>query len=772
MESNSAPHEDIHDGGEESPLGETQPTDAGAENAEDNVTSQDQESEAATTEEATTNGAAPTSSSDALEEPESAAGEVAVQETDEVNAEAEPEEMDIDDTATGAVTDGPVYIGDNCIPTPVTDEGSPPDEEIKMDAMMKDQGSDELEGVEGQEESPDQSISSATPLDSGVGEGEGDGGQMVPDDESSTMDEDMGGCEGVASSDDVNDISSAAQDALSTGISSSTAEGGSDITSSGQTEAALISSTANGPALLHSFSLAAQQAHANESARFSSPLLNELVRSFRSSAPDANADQRSRLEPEKGFFVESEEDRDGRLSGALARQAASLSAETASQRAAGARTRKLTNELSVRAHDVARTNHGYPFAPVMKPRQSNVHEFGDADTSEMEGAADTMPSVSESMPLLALAANGSALLSPGLMQGEEGGAGVSSSQAAEGGSAGAASEGEGAVSSSGGSNGSNGTPPLRPADAAHALATLASAALHHQHEQGGTQLPPYALVDIGKERGKRDRGKSGGSRQNDTDDPKQHNDEDSWYTVGIFKGTTFTVQNYLSDPNVDLSNLSLDNLPDLSGLPTTPLEHGTAYKFRLAAINSCGRGEFSEESAFKTCLPGFPGAPSAIKISKSVEGAHLSWEPPQVAAEGIFEYSVYLAVRSNTQPKEASKSQLAFVRVYCGKANTCVVPQSSLSAAHVDSSTKPAIIFRIAARNEKGYGPATQVRWLQESGGGVFCMPSFMLARILQPVPPPCRATPPRLRHMKSTGVKRSGEGRLPGASPSKQPKH
>lgn len=37
-------------------------------------------------------------------------------------------------------------------------------------------------------------------------------------DESSTMDEDMGGGEGVASSDDVNDISSAAQDILSTGI--------------------------------------------------------------------------------------------------------------------------------------------------------------------------------------------------------------------------------------------------------------------------------------------------------------------------------------------------------------------------------------------------------------------------------------------------------------------------------------------------------------------------------------------------------------------------
>lgn len=42
-------------------------------------------------------------------------------------------------------------------------------------------------------------------------------------------------------------------------LSSSTAEGGADITSSGQTEAPLISSTANGPAVLHSFSLATQQ---------------------------------------------------------------------------------------------------------------------------------------------------------------------------------------------------------------------------------------------------------------------------------------------------------------------------------------------------------------------------------------------------------------------------------------------------------------------------------------------------------------------------------
>ena len=78
------------------------------------------------------------------------------------------------------------------------------------------------------------------------------------------------------------------------------------------------------------------------------------------------------------------------------------------------------------------------------------------------------------------------------------------------------------------------------------------------------------------------------------------------------------------------------------------LQPGTAYKFRVAGINACGRGPWSEVSAFKTCLPGFPGAPSAIKISKSADGAHLSWEPPSTSTGDIIEYSVYLAVKSAT----------------------------------------------------------------------------------------------------------------------------
>lgn len=198
-----------------------------------------------------------------------------------------------------------------------------------------------------------------------------------------------------------------------------------------------------------------------------------------------------------------------------------------------------------------------------------------------------------------------------------------------------------------------------------------------------------------------------------------------WNCVGIFTGLTQIVTSYI---NYNEWNSSMfdrhtsDNLPDLSQFSRTNLEPGTAYRFRLCAINSVGRNDWGEISSFKTCLPGYPGAPSAIKISKSPDGAHLSWEPPPAQTGEIFEYSVYLAVKSPNPKEKMPPAQLAFVRVYCGANNQCTVANTSLSNAHVDCSTKPAIIFRIAARNDKGYGPATQVRWLQDPAAAKLAM--------------------------------------------------
>lgn len=193
------------------------------------------------------------------------------------------------------------------------------------------------------------------------------------------------------------------------------------------------------------------------------------------------------------------------------------------------------------------------------------------------------------------------------------------------------------------------------------------------------------------------------------------NDKESWFTVGIIQGDKVCVKDYFYLDNVD--SLNLENLPDCTDAKRIPLQSGTAFKFRVAGINSVGIGPWSDLSAFKTCLPGYPGAPSQIKISKSHDGAHLTWDPPARGLNDIKEYSVYLAVRNQKRPDSPKEAvvPLSFIRVYCGAPNSCVVSNQSLSAAHIDSSSaaKQAIIFRIAAKNSKGYGPATQVRWLQ-----------------------------------------------------------
>ncbi|XP_014748875.1 PREDICTED: host cell factor 1 [Sturnus vulgaris] len=195
--------------------------------------------------------------------------------------------------------------------------------------------------------------------------------------------------------------------------------------------------------------------------------------------------------------------------------------------------------------------------------------------------------------------------------------------------------------------------------------------------------------------------------------------ENQWFDVGVIKGTTMMVTHYfLPAEDAPAQDDEGSGVPDHSQLRRQELQPGTAYKFRVAGLNACGRGPFSELSAFKTCLPGFPGAPCAIKISKSPDGAHLTWEPPSVTSGRIAEYSVYLAIQGGPGGGPEARgggAQLAFMRVYCGPSPSCLVPASSLASAHIDHTTKPAIIFRIAARNDKGYGPATQVRWLQES---------------------------------------------------------
>lgn len=69
-----------------------------------------------------------------------------------------------------------------------------------------------------------------------------------------------------------------------------------------------------------------------------------------------------------------------------------------------------------------------------------------------------------------------------------------------------------------------------------------------------------------------------------------------WHTVGIFKDLTQIITGYIDhdDWNSSAYTVTSENIPDLSNFKRVPLEPGTPYRFRLAALNGCGRGEFGE----------------------------------------------------------------------------------------------------------------------------------------------------------------------------------
>ncbi|XP_067933331.1 host cell factor 2-like, partial [Watersipora subatra] len=188
-----------------------------------------------------------------------------------------------------------------------------------------------------------------------------------------------------------------------------------------------------------------------------------------------------------------------------------------------------------------------------------------------------------------------------------------------------------------------------------------------------------------------------------------------WYDVAVMNGTSAIISHY-HIPDNDKS----EDKPSVMKLAA-----GQSYKVRVASLNACGRSKWSPISAFRTCEPGYPSVPTNVKILKNGMTAHVAWEPPLSPNDTILEYSLYIAVKSSVSSVRSSlpklNHRLAFSRIYVGCPTMCVVSASTLAEAHIENNSsdggKPSLIFRLAAKNKRGYGAAVQVRWLQDFQG-------------------------------------------------------
>ncbi|KAM4711990.1 host cell factor 2 [Anableps anableps] len=208
-----------------------------------------------------------------------------------------------------------------------------------------------------------------------------------------------------------------------------------------------------------------------------------------------------------------------------------------------------------------------------------------------------------------------------------------------------------------------------------------------------------------------------GDLYTNADQVKENQDGSMWFDVGVFKSLYSEVSHYFlpAEDNQPFQQNKLPGPQDYQGREKRELAPGQIYRFRVAGINCFAQGDFSPASEFKTCQPGFPGAPAAVKISKASDSVQITWEAPSSPSGRILEYSMYLAVRKSRSSSERP-GQMAFIRIYRGTKTSCSVSSSHLENAHIDSSSscRPAVVFRIAAKNEQGYGPATQIRWIQD----------------------------------------------------------
>ncbi|HWB65715.1 MAG TPA: fibronectin type III domain-containing protein, partial [Mycobacteriales bacterium] len=123
----------------------------------------------------------------------------------------------------------------------------------------------------------------------------------------------------------------------------------------------------------------------------------------------------------------------------------------------------------------------------------------------------------------------------------------------------------------------------------------------------------------------------------------------------------------------------------------TGLTNGTAYVFRVAAINGAGQGDYSAASNSVTPTVGLPDAPTAVSAVPGDTQAIVSWSAPaNHGGSAITGYDVQFSSNGGTTWTS-------------GPASFHTNPATSETVTGLTNGT--AYLFRVAAINSAGTGP-------------------------------------------------------------------
>jgi hypothetical protein len=124
----------------------------------------------------------------------------------------------------------------------------------------------------------------------------------------------------------------------------------------------------------------------------------------------------------------------------------------------------------------------------------------------------------------------------------------------------------------------------------------------------------------------------------------------------------------------------------LHTVTVTGLKNGTPYKFRVASINAFGTGKYAETwgvTPFST-----PDKPTNLTARPGFQQGYLSWTPPADNGRPITQYHIKYSTdggKNWSQPVSTNQSEFVYQGLTIGLS----------------------YIFQVAAKNEKGEGPAS-----------------------------------------------------------------